>query len=266
MSDVLTEICDAKRKYVAQRKALMSEQFLFQLMRNGELPRGFQKALQEKVQQGYFGLIAEIKKASPSKGVIREDFFPPALARNYRDGGAACLSVLTDMPYFQGHDNYLLLARESVELPVLRKDFILDPYQVLESRAVGADCILLIMAALEPAQAAELEAAALELGMDVLVEVHDERELEQALSHLKSTLIGINNRNLKTLQVDLATSETLAPKVPADVLCVCESGISTHADLQRMKKAGISCFLVGESLMREADVTRATRRLLGSEK
>lgn len=263
MSDILAEICAAKREHIRQRQSDVPERVLLQMLKSADAPRGFAKALQAKVDAGGFALIAEIKKASPSKGVIREDFQPDLLARAYAGGGAACLSVLTDAPYFQGSDRYLVQARDAVALPVLRKDFMLDPYQVLESRALGADCILLIMAALDDAQAAELEAAALELGMDVLAEVHDEAELQRVLAHLKSPLVGINNRNLKTLTVDIATSEKLAKLLPPDIQIVCESGISTHADLQRMKKAGISRFLVGESLMREADVTQATRHLLG---
>ena len=266
MTDILAEICAQKREHITQRKKVASEQSLLELIKYCGSPRGFLRALQAKVQRNEVGLIAEIKKASPSKGIIRADFDPVLLAKEYLAGGAACLSVLTDVPYFQGQDDYLRLARESVELPVLRKDFMLDPYQILESRALGADCILLIIAALEPSQAAELEAAAFELGMDVLVEVHDEAELGQALSHLKSSLIGINNRNLKTLDVDLATAERLVKMVPPLALCVCESGISGHQDVVRMQKSGISSFLVGESLMRQPDVKSATRRLLGSEK
>jgi len=266
MKDILAEICAAKRTYVAQRKAEMPERFLMQIIQHGDVPRGFQQALQAKVQSKRVGLIAEVKKASPSRGIIRADFDPEISAKAYLDAGAACLSVLTDIPYFQGHDNYLMIARETVPIPVLRKDFMLEPYQITESRALGADCVLLIMAALEPAQAAELELAAFELGMDVLVEVHDEAELELALKHLKSTLIGINNRNLKTMEVSLATTERLSKMVPANVLCVCESGVANHEDVLRIQKSGVFCFLVGESLMREADVKSATRKLLGFEK
>jgi indole-3-glycerol phosphate synthase len=263
MTNVLAEICEVKRAHVAERKAAMPERLLAQVLQHGDAPRGFRRALEAKRKAGQVGLIAEVKKASPSKGVIRADFDPVALAQAYEQGGAACLSVLTDIPYFQGHDNYLMAARQAVALPVLRKDFMLDPYQVLEARALGADCILLIVAALSPAQAAELEAAAFELGMDVLVEVHDEAELDVALSHLKSTLIGINNRSLKTLKVDLATTRRLAGRVPQSALCVCESGVSGHADVQTIRGYGVSTFLVGESLMREDDVQQATRSLLG---
>jgi len=263
MTDALSDICAAKRKHIAKRKAEFPESGLLEKARNAEAPRGFKRALQNKIEQGQFGLVAEIKKASPSKGVIRADFDPTALAKAYEAGGAACLSVLTDEPYFQGRDEYLTQVRNAVTLPVLRKDFMLDPYQIIESRALGADGILLIMAALEDAQACELESAAFDLGMDVLVEVHDRNELERALAQLKSTLIGINNRDLKTLKVDLATSETLAKHLPRHILSVCESGISAHDDLKRMQRAGISCFLVGESLMRQQDVMLATKKLLG---
>lgn len=263
MSDKLHEICAAKRAHIQKRKSEIPESTLRERVHQASAPRGFIRGLQETLKAGRFALITEIKKASPSKGLIRADFDPATLARAYEEGGAACLSVLTDEPYFQGKDEYLVQARAAVKLPVLRKDFMLDPYQIIESRALGADCILLIMAALEDAQATELEAAAFELGMDVLVEVHDRKEMGRAISHLKSPLIGINNRNLKTLTVDLSTAETLAKYVPAHSMTVCESGLSAHDDLKRMYKAGIYCFLVGESLMREADVALATRRLLG---
>ncbi|MDE3060848.1 MAG: indole-3-glycerol phosphate synthase TrpC [Pseudomonadota bacterium] len=264
MIDTLAAILTAKREHVLKRKAAFPEGRLIEQAQRAAPPRGFRKALENKISQGQFGLIAEIKKASPSGGIIRADFYPAALAQAYEKGGAACLSVLTDEPYFQGKDDYLKEARNAAPLPALRKDFMLDPYQIVESRALGADCILLIMAALSDAQAAELETAAFSLGMDALVEVHDRQELDRAL-RLQSTLIGINNRNLKTLQVDLATSETLAKHLPANILPVCESGIQTHDDLRRMKNAGISCFLVGESLMRQADVAKATGELLGQE-
>lgn len=262
MTDTLAEICERKREHIAQRKAALPEGQLFARIRQAEKPRGFTRALERCVQQGGIGLIAEIKKASPSKGVIREDFDPATLAGAYAQGGATCLSVLTDEPYFQGRDEYLAQARNAAPLPVLRKDFMLDPYQIVESRALGADCILLIMAALSDIQARELETAAFDLGLDVLAEVHNQEELERARMHLKTTLIGINNRNLKTLQVDLATTEALAPQLPAHILGVCESGITTPADIARMQQAGASCFLVGESLMRQADVAQATRVLL----
>lgn len=258
--NTLEEICAKKREHIAQQKSLRSESEQLVLAQAASAPRGFIKALKQKSP----ALIAEIKKASPSKGVIRADFEPASLAKAYGAGGAACLSILTDEPYFQGKDEYLKLARDAVSLPVLRKDFMLDPYQIIESRALGADCILLIMAALSDAQAKELEAAAHAIGMDVLVEVHDRTELERALTHLTSSMIGINNRNLKTLAVDLSTSETLAKFLPPHILGVCESGIGNHADIKRMQRAGIGCFLVGESLMREADVTAATRKLLGA--
>ena len=224
-------------------------------------PRGFAYALETKVESGEYGLIAEIKKASPSKGLIRKKFHSKTLARAYQAGGAACLSVLTDEPYFQGADRYLLEARGAIDLPVLRKDFILDPYQVVESRALGADCILLIMAALEDAQAQELEAQAMEMGMDVLIEVHSAQELERALA-LKSLLLGINNRNLKTLLVDINTTEILAALVPESRQLIAESGLSSPEDLARMANAGAKRFLIGETLMRQDDVETATRDLL----
>ena len=262
MSDVLRRICDDKRAHVAARKREKTIGELEALAAEQSPPRGFRQALEAAVTQGRYGLIAEIKKASPSKGLIREDFDPPALARAYAEGGATCLSVLTDTPYFQGTDDYLVAARSAVELPVLRKDFMIDPYQVTEARALGADCILLIMAALDDALAVDLEQSAIHYGMDVLVEVHNGEELDRAIGSLKSPLIGINNRNLKTLTVDLKTTEELAPRLPAGSRGVSESGLYTPADLQRMAGVGIHCFLVGESLMRQADVTAATRALL----
>ena len=259
MSGVLTRICDDKRRHVAAAKAARGAGELMRMAKAAPPVRGFRKAL--GVREGA-ALIAEIKKASPSKGLIRADFDPPALARAYAAGGATCLSVLTDAPYFQGADGDLSAARSAAALPVLRKDFILDPYQAIEARAIGADCILLIVAAVEDAAAAEIEAAAHDLGMDILVEVHDEAELERA-GRLRSRLIGINNRDLATLRVDLGVTERLAPRAPADALVVSESGLSAPADLERMRRAGVGCFLIGEALMRQPDVAAATRALLG---
>ena len=261
--DVLVRICDNTRAEVAARKAHTSiEALKHQIELLGDTPRGFGAALKEATVRGRYGLIAEIKKASPSGGLIRPEFDPPGLARAYKAGGATCLSVLTDETFFQGLPRDLVAARAAVDLPVLRKDFILDPWQIYESRAMGADCILLIMAALGDAQARELESLARDLDMDVLVEVHDQRELERALG-LETQLIGINNRNLRTLKTDLATTEELAPQVPPDRFLVAESGIRNTADLRRLAAVGPQCYLVGESLMRQDDVTAAVRDLLG---
>jgi len=259
MTDKLTEICDAKRAEVAARKAALGLSDLDVRAAGQTAPRGFRAALERKAEG--FALIAEVKKASPSKGLIRPDFHPANHARAYEAGGAACLSVLTDAPYFQGHEDYLVAARAACKLPVLRKDFMVDPWQVAEARAIGADAILIIVAALEDTLMADIEAAAMERGMDVLVEVHDEAEMERA-ARLRSRLIGVNNRDLKRFVTDLSVTERLAPLAPEGTLLVSESGINGHADLQRLSACGARAFLVGESLMREADVTAATTRLL----
>jgi indole-3-glycerol phosphate synthase len=260
MSTILDRIKAYKLEEVAVRKAARPLSVVTEAAREAPPPRGFSRALREAAQTGY-GLIAEIKKASPSKGLIRTDFDPPALAKAYEMGGATCLSVLTDAPSFQGSDDYLLAASAATTLPCLRKDFLYDPWQVVESRALHADCILIIMASVDDSQAAELEAAAMELGMDVLIEVHDQPELERA-TRLKSELLGINNRNLHTFEVTLETTRRLARLAPEDRMIVAESGLYTPEDLANLARFGARCFLIGESLMRQEDVAEATRRIL----
>lgn len=264
MHNTLKEICAVKAGHVALQQEKVSLNELKEMAAVQMPPKGFAKALKQKQQAKEIGLIAEVKKASPSKGIIREDFDPVAIAHAYAEGGATCVSVLTDAPYFQGSDDIFRAVRTQCALPMIRKDFMIDPYQMLESRAMGADAVLLILAALDDKTGVALEACAHELGMDVLLEVHNEDEMNRALRHYSSKLLGVNNRNLKTLEVDLLTAKNLANHYPDDYIKICESGIAGHEDVKAMQHSGYQCFLVGETLMRQKNVLQATQALLGA--
>ena len=263
MNNILEKICIDKRTHVEKKKKAVSEAQLLDQIGNTPQPRGFYNTLQKKKDTGEPALIAELKKASPSKGLIRPEFNPSKIAKSYKEGGATCLSVLTDEPYFQGHDTYIQQVKDVVDLPVLRKDFMIDPYQIIESRFLNADCVLLIMAALDNALATDLYQTACDLKMDVLVEVHDAKELERALL-LSPQIIGINSRNLKTLDVDINVTHDLLSELPMTSIRVAESGIYDHKTLHALQQNGADAFLVGEHLMKQADITLATRALLGT--
>ena len=263
MSDILTRICEDKRLHIAKCQEQRSLESIEITAKQASPARGFAASLNAAVNAGLYGLIAEIKKASPSKGIICDDFDPLSLARSYELGGASCLSILTDVPYFQGSDTDLIEARSTISLPVLRKDFMLDPYQIIESRALGADCVLLIMAILDDIQAKELEDTAKSVGLDVLVEIHNSNELDRAL-RLETPLIGINNRNLKTFEVDLKMTESLIPYIPKDRTIISESGISRPFDMARLSEAGANCFLIGEAFMRSKNIEAVTRYFLSA--